>query len=63
MAQKEVGKRSLIFFFPDSSVTFWSLFLMLLSLSSSLFGQTPFVRLLLRQGEKSLERATCRAHA
>ena len=34
------------------SVTFWSLFLMLLSLFSSLFCQTPFAGLLLRQGDK-----------
>ena len=54
--QKEVGKRSSItfFVFGTLSVTFCSLFLMLLSLFSSLFCQTPFARLLLRQGDQSL---------
>ena len=51
--QEEVGKRSSIafFVFGTLSVTFWSLFLMLLSLLSSLSCQTPFAGLLLRQGE------------
>ena len=39
------------FRFWGSSVTFWSLFLMLLSLFASLFCQTPFAGLLLRQGD------------
>ena len=39
------------FVFGMLSVTFRSLFLMLLSLFSSLFCQTPFAGLLLRQGE------------
>ena len=49
----ECGKRSLItfFVFGTLSVIFRSLFLMLLSLFSSLFCQTPFAGLLLRQGE------------
>ena len=53
MPQKECGKRSSItfFVFGTLSVTFRSLFLMLLSLFSSLFCQTPFAGLLLRQGE------------
>ena len=46
---KEV--RSLVFVFRTLSVTFWSLFLMLLPLFSSLFCQTPFARLLLRKGK------------
>ena len=45
------GVRSLFFVFGTLSVTFWSLFLMLLSLFSSLFCQTSFAGLLLRQGE------------
>ena len=45
------GVRSLFFVFGTLSVTFRSLFLMLLSLFSSLFFQTPFAGLLLRQGE------------
>ena len=45
------GVRSLFFVFGTLSVAFWSLFLMLLSLFSSLFCQTPFAGLLLRQGE------------
>ena len=52
--QKEVGKRSSItFFFAFETllVTFWSLFLMFLSLFSSLFCQTPFPGLLLRHDE------------
>ena len=47
------GVRSLFFVFGTLSVTFWSLFLMLLSLSSSLFCQTPFAGLLLRQGAET----------
>ena len=39
------------FVFGTLSVTFWSLFLMLLSLFSSLFCQAPFAGLLLRRGE------------
>ena len=39
------------FIFGTLLVTFWSLFLTLLSLFSSLFCQTPFAGLLLRQGE------------
>ena len=46
------GVRSLFFVFRTLSVTFWSLFLMLLSLLSSLFCQTPFAGLLLRQGDQ-----------
>ena len=46
------GVRSLFFVFGMLSVTFRSLSLMLLSLFSSLFCQTPFAGLLLRQGEK-----------
>ena len=51
--QKEVGKRSSITFFIFStlSVTFWPLFLMLLSLFLSLFCPTPFAGLFLWQGE------------
>ena len=51
---QEVGKRSSIIFFlfGTLSVTFWSLFLMLLSLFSTLFCQTPFAGLLLRRREK-----------
>ena len=45
------GVRSLFFVFGTLSVTFRSLFLMLLSRFSSLFCQTPFAGLLLRQGE------------
>ena len=45
------GVRSLFFVFGTLSVTFRSLFLMLLSLFSSLFCQTPFAGLLLRQGD------------
>ena len=45
------GVRSLIFVFGTLSVAFWSIFLMLLSLFSSLFCQTPFAGLLLRQGD------------
>ena len=54
--QKEVGKRGLItfFVFGTLSVAVRSLFLMLLSLFSSLFCQTPFAGLFLWQGEKSL---------
>ena len=49
------GLRSLFFFrFGTLFVTFWSLFLMLLSLFSSLFCRTPFAGLLLRQGEKGV---------
>ena len=53
LMQKECGKRSSItfFVFGTLSVTFRSLFLTLLSLFSSLFCQTPFAGLLLRQGE------------
>ena len=53
MPQKECGKRSSItfFVFGTLSVTFRSLFVTLLSLFSSLFCQTPFAGLLLRQGE------------
>ena len=47
------GVRSLFFVFGMLSVTFRSLFLMLLSLFSSLICQTPFAGLLLRQGEKN----------
>ena len=46
------GVRSLFFVFGTLSVTFRSLFLTLLSLFSSLFCQTPFAGLLLRQGDK-----------
>ena len=51
--QKEVGKTSSIVFFVLRTllVTSWSVFLMLLSLSSSLVCQTPFAGLLLRQGD------------
>ena len=58
--QKEVGKRRSItffsFFFGTLSVTFWSLFLMLLSLFfvtflPNSFCRTPFAGLLLRQGD------------
>ena len=45
------GVRSLFFVFGTLSVTFRSLFLTLLSLFSSLFCQTPFAGLLLRQGD------------
>ena len=46
--KKEVGKGVRSFFvFGTLLVTFWSLFLMSLSLFSSLFGQTPFEELLL----------------
>ena len=48
------GVRSHFFVFGMLSVTFRSLFLMLLSLFSSLFCQTPFAGLLLRQGENIL---------
>ena len=41
----------LFFVFGILSLTFWSLFLMLLSLFSSLFCQTPFAGLLWRQRE------------
>ena len=51
------GVRSLFFVFGTLSVTFWSLFLMLLSLYSSLFCQTPFAGLLLGQGEGFLTKA------
>ena len=50
------GVRSPFFIFGTLSVTFRSLFLMLLSLFSSLFCQTPFAGLLLRQGEAELNR-------
>ena len=58
MPQKEVGKRSSITFFVFGTllVTFWSLFLMLLSLFSSLFCQTPFAGLFLRQGQGEIYR-------
>ena len=55
-SEKQVGKRSLItffFVFGTLSVTFRSLFLLLLSLFSALFCQTPFAGLLLQQGERS----------
>ena len=45
------GVRSLFFAFGTLLATFRSLFLMLLSLFSSLFCQTPFAGLLLRQGD------------
>ena len=45
------GVRSLFFVFGMLSVTFRSLILMLLSFILSLFCQTPFAGLLLRQGE------------
>ena len=45
------GVRSIFSVFGRLSVTFRSLFLTLLSLFSSLFCQTPFAGLLLRQGE------------
>ena len=45
------GVRSLFFVFGTLSVTFRSLFLMLLSHFSSLFYQTPFAGHLLRQGD------------
>ena len=45
------GVRSLFFVFGMLSVTFRSLFLTLLSLFPSLFCQTPFAGLLLRQGD------------
>ena len=45
------GVRSLFFVFGTLSVTFRSLILMLLPLFLSLFCQTPFAGLLLRQGE------------
>ena len=48
------GVRSLFFVFGTLSVTFRSLFLTLLSLFSSLFCQTPFAGLLLRQGDPYL---------
>ena len=53
MPQKECGKRSSITFFRfrDAFGHFSVTFLTLLSLFSSLFCQTPFVGLLLRQGE------------
>ena len=60
--EKRTRKRSSItfFVFGDSFghffVTFWSLFLMLPSLFSSLFCQTPFAGRLLRQGDDSLLR-------
>ena len=44
------GVRSLFFVFGTLLVTFRSLFLILLSLFSSLLCQTPFAGLLLRQG-------------
>ena len=46
------GARSFFFVFGTRSVTFRSLFLMLLSLFSRLCCQTPFVGLLLQQGEQ-----------
>ena len=51
--QEDVGKRNSITFsvFGTLSVTFWSLLLTLLSLFSSLFCQTPFAGLFLRQSE------------
>ena len=49
---RKKGVRSLFFVFGTLLITFGSLFLMLLSLFSSLFGQTPFAGLLLRQGEE-----------
>ena len=45
---------TVFFVFGTLSVTFWSLFVMLLSLFSSLFCQTPFAGLLLRQGDGSV---------
>ena len=48
------------FVFGTLSVTFRSLFLMLLSLFSSLFCQTPFAGLLLRQGDVCLCHRTMR---
>ena len=58
--QKECGKRSSITFFVFGTllVTFRSLFLMLLSLFSSLFCRTPFAGLLLRQGETTHRKHT-----
>ena len=53
-AAKDVGAKGVrslfVLVFGTLSVTFWSLFLMLLSLFSSLFCQTPFAELLLQQG-------------
>ena len=62
--QKEVGKRASItfFVFGTLSVTFWSLFLMLLSHFSSRFCQTPFASLLLRQGEHHPQFCTFGVH-
>ena len=61
--QKEVGQGSSItfFVFGTVSVTFWSLFLMLLSLFSSLFCQTPFAGLLLRQGDMRVKQSQNRS--
>ena len=52
------GVRSLFFVFGTLSVTFRSLFLTLLSLFSSLFCQTPFAGLLLRQGDPRFYKTT-----
>ena len=56
MRQKEFDH--FFFVFGTLSVTFRSLFLMLLSLFSSLFCQTPFAGLLLWQGDFSNDMAT-----
>ena len=48
---RQKGVRSFFFVFGMLSVTFRSLFLLFLSLFSSLFCHTPFAGLLLRQGD------------
>ena len=50
--RKSGGQKEFDHFFFRFSGLFWSLFLMLLSLFSSLFCQAPFAEVLLRQGEK-----------
>ena len=61
--QMEVGQEEFDHFFSFSGLCrslFWSLFLMLLSLLSSLFRQTPFAGLLLRQGDNRPHFLLCR---
>ena len=48
------GVRSLFWVFRTLSVAFWSLFLMLLSLFSSIFCKTPFAGRLSQKSEKSV---------
>ena len=64
MPQKEVGKRSSIFFCSGLFRSpFGHFFLIFLSLFSSLFCQTPFAGLLLRQGDYLLMEWLCKSFA